>query len=358
MDRSPRYRSPRRELSEHREGVNLKKMFPLSIDRGLLSDQDIILSQDVLQKPWYKELLEEAGPAGLDDHTKIKWATCFYVQDWITKILDIMDYGEITIVCNPKTKNGPLECDTVSMYHYNFKLPNPSVTGYFQIRIDAPARQQFSHESAGFFREGKAIVYDGARWASDPEIQRTLADFFGRQGIDTEFIMESHQRITGNCPTFQPVGIFLMLIHGVDNFLSAMAKLGDDQKNQLIETTALRMKNLMEGPESALLPLNVGPLSHRLPALPRDYQLLDFDPRNFPLPHLPEDPLPPLPPRRSSLTQEEIDNGWASPLSLSYTRKTSPKRKRKTYPKRKRKTSPKRKRKTSPKRKTSQRKKR
>ena len=362
-------RRPKRALSEHREGVDLKKMFPLFVnkeDEALLYSQDITFDTYALTHDWYTNALKKAGPVGLDNHDKIKFATCFHVQDWITTILDVVDCGEIRMTCDTNKTTSQLNCKEVTIDKHTFRFIDPANTGYFQIFIKAPGH--FSHEFAGFLREGQAIIYDGANWASDPKVESMLTNFFSDGGFRTDFIMGRHQQISGNCPTFQPVGIFLMLIHGVGNFLIRVNKLGPWDINELIESTALKMKKLMEGPDYALLPFRLAPGAHRLPSPPdpRD-RLLPPDPRDRRLLPLPSrDPIRKPPSyeeitRRKpvDITQEEMDDGWASPLSLTYTRKTSPKRKRKTSPKRKRKTSPKRKRKTSPrKRKTSPRKKR
>ena len=410
-------RSPMRALSEHREGVDLKKMFPLFVnkeDEALLYRQDITFDTYALTHDWYIEALEEAGPAGLNNHQKIKYATCFYVQDWITKILDIVDCGRIKMNCDTNNMSSRLNCRGVSIDEDTFRFVDPALTGYFQIYIDEPSGD-FAHEFAGFLREGQAIIYDGASWASDPRVQEMLTNFFSRGGFGTRFIMEMHQLITGNCPTFQPVGIFLMLIHGVGNFLTRVDQLEPWDINELIESTALKMKKLIEGPDYALLPFRLVPGAQRLPALPFDLRDHPLPPRPLPLPppvsdsdyvymnqeqdsdsdsdspgppiwrpprpdqiDLPamltndsdsDSPGPPiwrpprpvstdLPPPSEDYPEYEYDSegnfigGWASPLPIKYTRrKTSPKRKRKTSPKRKRKTSPKRKRKTSPRKK-------
>ncbi len=342
-----------RALSEQRQGVDLKVMFPLFIDTDILYNQDIIFEDDPSRDKIYKKFLENRGKQfhQLNHHEKIRFTTCFNVANWIPKILNVVRCGMIKITCNTETISYQLNCDRVSLDEFTFVFPGQE-TAYFDISIDTPGYT--GHMSSGFIREGKVIIYDGAAWTDDEKIKSVLTDFFTTRGLETDFIIAMHQRISGNCSIFQPIGIFLMLIHGVDNFLSAMDKLRNFEKNQLIETTALRMKNLMEGPEDSILSLLVDPKNYRFPSLPirnpirkaPSYEEITGRPgRIRKAPSYEE-----ITGRKPVITQEEMDDGWASPLSLTYTRKTSP-RKRKTSPKRKRKTSPKRKRKTSPKRK-------
>ena len=84
-----------------------------------------------------------------------------------------------------------------------------------------------------------------------------------------------------------------------------------------------------------------------------DLRDIDFSPTR----RLPDTPTRLNMEKYNGITPEEIADGWASPLSLSYSRKASPKRRRRVVSPPRRRTSPPRRRKASPKRKTSPRKK-
>ncbi len=113
-------------------------------------------------------------------------------------------------------------------------------------KIGVRVRQVYDcggHACAGYFQGDNAIIFDGADWLGKSlDVSKLLTDKFKEKGFTLRIINKVYQTVLGNCAMFSAVCVFLILIYGEPFFFGYMDNVPDVEKNKLIESTALKIR--------------------------------------------------------------------------------------------------------------------
>lgn len=222
----------------------LRQQFPLKIDNDIISS--FIKSREnkksVLPLP---EL--------------IKHETCINIKSNILKYLqDSDDLGDIDIDCvtDGETFEDFYETKKCSKIiidkcNNNNKLTQRKVDkcikdfAIFFIHLYIGGQ---GHVCSGFIDKHKKIItiYDGAMWLCiNHKVIKFLEEHFIKfyPFYEIQVICKSHQKSYGTCSMFQPTVIFLMIIYGVDETLAILDSFNDEDRELLIDSTALKLNN-------------------------------------------------------------------------------------------------------------------
>lgn len=230
IEAARRFTSPGEEKARIK---NLGADFPLETDEGEL---EYITSQE-----FYDEVCWDIGP-------------------WVARVLQIPHYGRLKVLCNQNevpftTDRINCEDPTLRSSEQSFKFPDPGTQrlGYFDVvytvcQTDTSSTPPTTvtcggHGCAGYFRGNVAIIFDGANWLrKSPAVSKRLKDYFSDNGFQLEIINKSYQTEVGNCAMFSAVSVFLMLVYGELYFFRHMDTLTNVEKNRLIESTAIKIR--------------------------------------------------------------------------------------------------------------------
>ena len=215
------------------------------------------------------EGFQKAFPLVIDDE-ELKYITsqtlydevCWDIGPWVARVLDVPDCGKLRILCNQKEvpfTTDQIDCDDTALIssERSFKFPKLETQSlsYFDVSYkicqtdtsSTPHRNVTcgGHGCAGYFRGNFALLFDGADWlGKSPAVSKRLKDYFSDNGFDLKIINKAYQTEAHNCAMFSAVSVFLMLVYGELFFYYHMQTLSNVAKNKLIESTAIKIREI------------------------------------------------------------------------------------------------------------------
>ena len=202
---------------------------------------------------------------------------CYDIGPWVARVLEVPDCGKLKVLCNQEDvpfSTDEIECVNTTLIpserSFHFPELKTQHLHYFDVFYEVcqqpsirllaafednsesdedgpPLRPKTiacgAHGCAGYFRGDTAIVFDGADWlGKSPAVSKRLKDYFSDNGFNLKIINKVYQTVLGNCAMFSAVCVFLMLVHGEEKFFNYMDNVSDTEKNRLVESTAIKIR--------------------------------------------------------------------------------------------------------------------